>query len=68
MNERVILTADEGMVLTNGTDYGTIIYLAEGIDPSGYHQITEEQYHAMMESEMADDADYQAALARLGVR
>ena len=67
MAERVILTADDGMVYTNGTDYGTIIYLAEGIDPSGYYQITEEQYKTMMESEQAEDADYEAALARLGV-
>ena len=65
--ERVILTADDGMVLTNGTDYGKVIYLAEGADPSVYYQITEEQYNAMMESELAEDADYEAALARLGV-
>ena len=65
--ERVILTADEGMVLTNGTDYGKVIYLAEGADPATYHQITEAEYNAMMESELAEDADYEAALARLGV-
>lgn len=66
--ERVILTADEGMVLTNGTGYGKVIYLAEGADPTAYHQITEAEYNAMMESEQAEAADYEAALARLGVR
>ena len=65
--ERVILTADEGMVLTNGTDYGTDIYLAEGTDPAAYRQITEAEYNAIAESELAEDADYEAALARLGV-
>lgn len=67
MSERVILKADEGMVLTNGTDYGVVIYLAEGADPSVYHQITEAEYNAIMESEQAEGADYEAALAKLGV-
>ena len=68
--ERVTLTADPGMVLTNGTDYGRVIYLAEGADPAAYHQITEAEYEAIMESEPADapaPEDYEAALARLGV-
>ena len=68
MNERVILTAAEGMVLTNGTDYGKVIYLAEGADPAAYYQITEAEYNAIMESEQAEAADYEAALARLGVK
>ena len=67
MAERVILTADEGMVLTNGTDYGRVVWLAVGADPAAYHQITEAEYNAIMESEQADAADYEAALARLGV-
>lgn len=67
MSERVVLTADEGMVFTNGTDYGTVIYLAEGADPTAYYQITDAEYNAIMESEQADTADYETALARLGV-
>ena len=69
MAERVILTADEGMVLTNGTDYGRIVWLAEGADPAAYYQITEAEYNARMEAD-PDEAgveDYKAALARLGV-
>ena len=65
--ERVILRADDGMVLTNGTDYGVVIYLAVGADPNAYYQITEAEYNAIMESEQAEAADYEAALARLGV-
>lgn len=67
MEERVILTADPGMVLTNGTDYGRVVWLAEGADPAAYHQITEAEYNSRMEGEQAEAADYEAALARLGV-
>ena len=70
--ERVILTADEGMVLTNGTDYGTVIYLAVGADPAAYYQITEAEYNAILERDEDDPneagiEDYKSALARLGV-
>ena len=67
MAERVILTADTGMVYTNGKNYGRTIWLAEGADPNAYYQITEAEYNARMESEQAEPADYEAALARLGV-
>lgn len=46
MEERIPLKADVGMVYTNGTDYGTVIYLAEGVDPASYYKITEEEYLA----------------------
>lgn len=45
---RTVLTADEGMVLTNGTDYGKVIYLAEGADASAYREISEEEYEAII--------------------
>ena len=48
MNERKVLKADEGMVLTNGTDYGRTIYLADGVDGSTYYQITEAEYFAFL--------------------
>jgi hypothetical protein len=67
MAERVILTADPGMVLTNGTDYGRVVWLAEGADPAAYYQITEAEYNARIEGEQAEAADYEAALAKLGV-
>lgn len=44
MNERKILKASAGMVLTDGKNYGKIIYLAEGADASAWREIPEEEY------------------------
>lgn len=49
MKIRTVLYADDGMVLTNGTDYGTVIWLAEGADPAAYRQITEAEYELYLE-------------------
>lgn len=57
--ERMILTAEEGMVLTNGTDYGTVIWLAEGANPEDYYPITQQEYEehlAAQEAELAAEA------------
>ena len=51
MNKRVILYADNGKILTNGTDYGKIIYLAEGVSASNYYEITDEEYNKILEEE-----------------
>lgn len=66
MEERIVLTANEGMVLTDGTTYGKVIWLAEGADTSAFYQITEAEFNDIMENQ-ASPADYEAALARLGV-
>jgi hypothetical protein len=55
MGDRIVLTADDGMVYTNGTDYGTVIYLAVGADPNSYWQITEEEYLAAMAAEESEE-------------
>lgn len=55
MAERVILRASEGMVLTDGTHFGKAVYLAEGKDPSAYHQITKAEYTAIKEREQEQD-------------
>lgn len=43
--ERKILTASDGMMLTDGKTYGKIIYLAEGADENAWHEIPEEEYN-----------------------
>ena len=48
MKVRTVLYADKGTVLTNGTDYGTVIWLAEGILPDTYRTIPKEEYEAIL--------------------
>ena len=45
---RKVLYADEGKVLTDGEIYGKIIYLAEGLDESSFHEITDAEYEATL--------------------
>lgn len=71
MAERIILTADEGYVYTDGKIYGTVIYLAEGVNADNFKQITLEEYNEIMnapEEELATEEDYQNALRELGVK
>lgn len=39
--KQIILTADEGMYLTNGETYGKTVVLPESADQSVWHEITE---------------------------
>ena len=48
------LIASDGMIYTNGTDYGREIFLAEGVDASDYYEITDDEYNKKMEAEMAE--------------
>ncbi len=52
MTKRIMLTASEGMILTDGETYGTVIYLAEGADETAYHEITLDEFNAMQEAEL----------------
>ena len=67
--ERIVLQAAEGMVYTDGTCGGKIIYLAQGQTADGWYQIPEAEYLQELEQGF-DDAvqeDYQAALREFGV-
>ena len=55
MIKRQVLCAEEGMILTDGVIYGTVIYLAEGADASAFREITEAEYEKQMLKELSDD-------------
>lgn len=42
--KQIILTADEGMYLTNGETYGKTVVLPESADQSAWYEITEAEY------------------------
>jgi hypothetical protein len=44
----VTLTASEGHILTDGENYGRIVYLASGDDGEKWYEITEAEYEAKM--------------------
>lgn len=46
---RIKLTADEGMILTNGDIYGREIYLATGDPAENYYEITEKEYNEIQD-------------------
>ena len=64
---RNVITATNGHILTDGKIYGTVIYLAEGIDGTGFYEITEEEYAALTGGEDATEDDYRSALCEMGL-
>ena len=69
--ERIILTASDGMIYTDGVSGGKVIYLAEGQTSDGWYEVPEADYIAAVESGLtvgeATAEDYQSALAEFGV-
>ena len=45
---RIKLTAREGHILTDGENYGRIVYLAQGDEGEKWYEITEEEYEKKM--------------------
>lgn len=51
MKTRQILYAEDGMVLTDGVIYGTVIYLAEGKNASDFCEITKDEYELILKTQ-----------------
>lgn len=54
---RIILTASEGMILTDGVIYGSKIFLAEGRSAEEFYEIPLAEYERTMEQEVTMDAE-----------
>lgn len=48
--KQIILTADEGMYLTNGETYGKTVVLPESADQSIWYEISEEKYNELQQA------------------
>lgn len=46
---RIKLTASEGHILTDGENYGKVVYLASGDDGDKWFEITDAEYQKRME-------------------
>jgi hypothetical protein len=73
INEKTI-EADEGMILTDGTAFGVIVYLGNNDSIDNWHEITEEEAKRLQNAETetpteeATEADYISAIEDLGVK
>ena len=50
---QIILTAEDGMCLTNGETYGKTVVLPENADPAAWREIPEEEAQEIMSVEEA---------------
>lgn len=70
-NGTTVLLADEGMMLTDNSSFGTTVRLGKNDDGSKWYEITAEEAEKRMNEETTEDeateADYQAALREMGV-
>lgn len=70
-NGITVLRADESMMLTDGSSFGTTVYLGREDDGAKWYEITAEEAEKRMNDEPTEDdateADYQAALREMGV-
>ena len=58
MENRKVLYAREGMILTNGEIYGTKIFLANGMDGKDFYEITREESEEKVNAEADEFSDY----------
>ena len=55
--EHIVLTADEGMTLTNGETYGKMVYLAHNTSPDGWREITDSEAAALQAKSLTEEAE-----------
>ena len=55
MKTRTTLYADDGMILTDGENFGRIVHLAVGADASKWHEITNEEYEALLKAKEEEE-------------
>lgn len=67
-NCAIVLTADDGMVLTDNSCYGTSVRLGKEADENAWYEITAEEADKRMNGEEATEEDYQSALREMGVK
>ncbi|MBP3376189.1 MAG: hypothetical protein J6L83_05445 [Clostridia bacterium] len=52
---RIKLTASEGHILTDGENFGRIVYLASGDEGEKWYEITESEYDKIKEAEEVEN-------------
>lgn len=67
-NGTTVLLADEGMMLTDNSSFGSTVRLGKNDDGSKWYEITAEEAEKRMQEGDATEADYQAELRRMGVK
>ncbi len=66
-NGTTVLLADDGMMLTDGSSFGSTVRLGKEADESVWYEITAEEADKRMNGEDATEEDYQSALREMGV-
>lgn len=52
---KITIRAEEGMILTDGENYGKTIDLGEGVSVADYTEITEAEYEEIQKGEESDE-------------
>jgi hypothetical protein len=71
-NGTTVLLADNGMMLTDNSSYGTTVRLGKDDDGTKWYEITAEEAEKRKNTETTEDdvteADYRNALREMGVK
>ena len=70
-NGTTVLIADDGMMLTDGSSFGSVVRLGKEADETVWYEITQKEAEERMDvstEDMATETDYQSALREMGVK